>query len=183
MQVHTALTTRKSALHCYGLAVGLVSLALFVSLALQHSLGNPFWFFFSAAIILSTWYGRTGPGCLAVVCSTLAVAYYFTPPLRSFAVKPRELPYFVAFVVCEVVVAQLISWRRRTEGALRQARDELEVKVAARTVELKTANDWGCRQLRCRRHSALFGGAMCSDFSSRPVRHVSRSGAFTYRLV
>jgi C4-dicarboxylate-specific signal transduction histidine kinase len=127
----------RSALFRYGLAVGLVFLALLASMALQDSIGNPFWFFFSAAVILSTWLGGTGPGWLAVICSTLAVMYYFTPPLRSFVVTPRELPYFVTFVACEIGVTQLISWRRRTEDALRQARDELEVRVAERTAELK----------------------------------------------
>jgi C4-dicarboxylate-specific signal transduction histidine kinase len=146
MQVSTAATVQR-ALFRYGLAIGLVSLALLASLALQDSIGNPFWFFFSAAVILSTWLGGTGPGWLAVICSTLAVMYYFTPPLRSFAVTPRELPYFVTFVACEIMVTQLISWRRRTEDSLRQARDELEVRVAERTAELKNANDAVVRQM------------------------------------
>jgi hypothetical protein len=34
--------------------ISLVFLALLVSLALQYSFGNPFWFFFSVAVILST---------------------------------------------------------------------------------------------------------------------------------
>ena len=131
----------------YGLAIGLVFLALLASLALQGSIGNPFWFFFSAAVILSTWLGGTGPGWLAVFCSALAVTYYFTPPLRSFAVAPSEFPYFVTFIACEVGVNQLISWRRRTEDSLRQARDELEVRVTERTAELKNANDALVRQM------------------------------------
>ena len=136
MQINTAAAA-KGALLRYGLAIGLVFLALLASMGLQDSIGNPFWFFFSAAVILSTWLGGTGPGWLAVICSTLAVMYYFTPPLHSFAVTPRELPYFVTFVACEIGVTQLISWRRRTEDSLRQARDELEVRVAERTAELK----------------------------------------------
>jgi C4-dicarboxylate-specific signal transduction histidine kinase len=124
----------------YALALVLVTLALLISLAFQDSIGNPFWFFFSAAVILSTWLGGTGPGWLAVIYSTLAVMYYFMPPLHSFAITPRELPYFVTFVACQIGVTQLISWRRQTEEALRQARAELEVRVAERTVELKNAN-------------------------------------------
>lgn len=125
----------------HALAIVLVSLALVVSLALQHTLGNPFWFFFSVAVILSTWFGRAGAGWLAVVFSILAVMYYFTPPLHSFAVAPSELPFFLTFVACELGVTQLIGWRKRTEDSLRQARDELEDRVAERTGELKRAND------------------------------------------
>jgi len=125
----------------YAVAIILVTLALLVSLALQNSFGNPFWFFFSVAVILSTWFGRTGPGWLSVICSTLAVMYYFTPPLHSFAVRPTDFPYFLTFVACEIGATQLISWRRQTDDALRQARDELEARVAERTVELKNANE------------------------------------------
>ena len=131
----------------YALAILLVTLALLVSVALQNSFGNPFWFFFSVAVILSTWFGRTGPGWLSVVYSTLAVMYYFTPPLRSFAITPSDLPYFVTFVACELGAAQLISWRRRTEDALRQSRDDLEERVADRTLQLKNANDALLKQM------------------------------------
>jgi C4-dicarboxylate-specific signal transduction histidine kinase len=131
----------------YLLAIVLVALALFVSLGLQSSFGNPFWFFFSVAVILSTWRGGAGPGWLAVACSTLAVMYYFTPPLHSFAIDVPHVPVFLTFVACEIGAAQLISWRRRTEEAIRQARDELEVKVAERTAELRDANDALVRQM------------------------------------
>jgi C4-dicarboxylate-specific signal transduction histidine kinase len=124
----------------YVLAVTLVAIALLVSLALQNSFGSPFWFIFSTAVILSTWFGRTGPGWLSVVCSVLAVMYYFTPPLRTFAITATDLPYFVTFVACQVGASQLILWRRQSEDALRQARNELEAKVAERTVELQNAN-------------------------------------------
>jgi len=124
----------------YALAITLVSAALFLSLVLRVPFGNPFWFFFPVAVIASTWFGGRGPGWSAVILSTLAVLYYFIPPLHSFSVKPRDVPFFLTFVACEVVASWLIAWQRKSEAALRQARDELEVKVADRTVELKQAN-------------------------------------------
>jgi len=53
--------SRLHAVARYALATVLVALALLISLALQNSFGNPFWFFFSVAVILSTvWSNRTG---------------------------------------------------------------------------------------------------------------------------
>src|SRR5580704_5221859 len=96
----------------YALAITFVSAALLLSLVLQVPFGNPFWLLFPAAVIASTWFGGRGPGWLAVGLSTLAVLYYFIPPIRSFLVKPRDVPFFLAFVACEVIANRLISWRR-----------------------------------------------------------------------
>jgi K+-sensing histidine kinase KdpD len=74
----------------YALAIALVAAALLLSLALQPSFGNPFWLLFPAAVIAGTWFGGRGPGWLAVGLSTLVVLYYFIPPIRSFAIKPRD---------------------------------------------------------------------------------------------
>src|ERR1700739_2369152 len=125
----------------YGLAVVLVSLALCLSLSLRVPFGNPFWFFFPVAVIASTWFGGRGPGWVGVFLSTLAVLYYFIPPIRSFAVKPPDVPFFLTFVACELIANWIISWQREAEASLRRARDELEVRVGERTAELKSAND------------------------------------------
>src|SRR5580700_3345350 len=87
----------------YAFAIAMVALALFLSLALQVSFGNPFWLFFPVAVIASTWFGGWGPGWLAVGLSTVAVLYYFIPPIRSFAIKPRDVPFFLAFIGCELI--------------------------------------------------------------------------------
>ena len=129
------------ALSRYGFAIALVSIALFLSLVLQVPFGDPFWFFFPVAVIASTWYCGRGPGWVAVGFSTLAVLYFFIPPLRTWILKPDEVPFFLTFVACQVAASLLSSWRKRTEDSLRQTRDELEVKVGERTAELKNANE------------------------------------------
>jgi len=85
----------------------------------------------------SAWFGEIGPGLFAVVISTLAVDYFFVPPLFSFAINATDSAYFAAFVICAVVASWVSSSKRRAEEALRVARDQLEVRVAERTSELQ----------------------------------------------
>src|SRR5271154_4478178 len=87
----------------YGVAVALVAVALWLSLILQIPFGNPFWFFFAIAVIVSTWFAGRGPGWLAVALSSLAVLYFFIPPYRSWNVKPQDVPFFATFVLCQVI--------------------------------------------------------------------------------
>jgi C4-dicarboxylate-specific signal transduction histidine kinase len=141
MPITSSSSSKSQTLLGYLLAIAFVLAALFLSILLEQRFGNPFWFFFAIAVIASTWLGGKGPGRLAVGLSTLAVLYYFIPPLRSWNVKPRDVPFFLTFVLCQVVSSWLISWRKETEDSLRRARDELETKVRARTAELKSTNE------------------------------------------
>jgi C4-dicarboxylate-specific signal transduction histidine kinase len=125
----------------YCAAILIVTAALLLSLGLQEPFGNPSWFLFPAAILAITWFFGNGPGWLAVALSTLAVQYYFIPPLRTWVLRPRDIPFIVSFVACEVVANRIVAWRIATENALRESRDQLEVRVAERTADLKDAND------------------------------------------
>ncbi|MFZ1205457.1 MAG: ATP-binding protein, partial [Candidatus Acidiferrales bacterium] len=141
MQTTNAAPSKSGILWRYALAIALVSIALWLSLALQAPFGNPFWFFFAIAVIVSTWFCGRGPGWVAVGISCLAALYFFIPPFRTWSVNERDIPFFVTFVLCQIIANWLISWRRETEDSLRRARDELEVRVGERTVELKNANE------------------------------------------
>lgn len=89
-------------LSSYIAGIALVLLALWISLLLQISFGNPFWFFFAIAVILTTWVFGKGPGWLTVALSSALVLYYFVPPYRSFSLSWRDVPFFLAFTLCQI---------------------------------------------------------------------------------
>lgn len=120
-----------------GIALACVAAALVSSLFLQHLFPYPFLFLFFAAVMTSAWFGGTAPGIFAVLLSTLAVDYFFVPPFHSFVINATDSAYFVAFIICSVVASWVSSSKRRSEEALREARDQLEARVAARTAELQ----------------------------------------------
>ena len=96
---------------------------------------------FYAAIIVSAWFGGMGPGLLAVVLAELSIDYYFVEPLYTFRLGPKPITFLVVFGVLAVLTSWMSSKRRRAEEALRQARDELDLRVQERTKELRQANE------------------------------------------
>jgi len=121
----------------YGIALTFVAAGFCLSLALQQFFPYPFLFLFFAAVMASAWFGGIAPGLFAVFISILVVDYYFVPPLHSFALNATDSAYFASFIVCAVVASWVSSSKKKTEEALREARDQLEIRVAQRTSELE----------------------------------------------
>jgi C4-dicarboxylate-specific signal transduction histidine kinase len=123
-----------------GLALVLAGVALGLTLVLQSSISLTGYIFFYAAVVASSWFGGKWSGGLAVILSTVAVEYFFVPPVHSFKVQPESLPIFIEFAITSVVIAWFSSWRKDAEAALQRARDELQIRVDERTAELRQTN-------------------------------------------
>ena len=97
-----------------------------------------------AAIGITAWFGGLGPGLFAMLLATVAVDYYFVPPIDTWALGRKDLTSLAMFVTSALFFVWISTMRRRSEEALSRARDEMEATVAERTADLATAN----RQLR-----------------------------------
>ena len=112
----------------YGTALFFVAIATLATLVAQRFFPYPFLFLFFAAVMSSAWFGGTGAGLFAVLVSTVVVGYCFVPPVYSFAINATDSTYFAAFIVCAFVASWVSSSKRPTEEALKDARDQLELR-------------------------------------------------------
>jgi PAS domain S-box-containing protein len=121
----------------YGIAVLSVAIGIGVGFfLLRHfeAILTPFLF----AVAATVWYAGTGPGVLAIVLSVLSLNYFFLPPFFSFSpISYADLVYLTFCIFCALAVGWVSAVRRRAEHELRQAREELEAKVAERTANLQ----------------------------------------------
>jgi len=123
----------------YGLAVITVAAALIITRSFeQYTEIAPL---FYAAIVVTAWFGGMGPGLLATALATVAIDYYFTPPLYTLGLGTKHISSLIVFGFLAVLTSWLSTKRKQAEESLREARDELDMRVQERTKELRQANE------------------------------------------
>jgi transcriptional regulator with GAF, ATPase, and Fis domain len=123
----------------YGVAIISVTVALVTAVLLRHyHLPHPFMSFSFVAIAIASWYAGTGPGLLAIVLSYSALTILFVPVKIG---DPSSESYVIIYGVLGLFLSWFSSSRRRAEQLLTEARDNLEIRVAERTAELRAANE------------------------------------------
>ena len=123
----------------YALSILLVALSTAATLLLRdYTFRTPL---FLPAILLSTWFGGTGPGLLAVLLSTLSINFFILEPRFALAFTFRDLVHLAVFLFTALLISSWSAGRRRAERALERARDELEEKVGERTADLRRSHE------------------------------------------
>ncbi|UWZ82295.1 ATP-binding protein [Occallatibacter riparius] len=153
-------------------AVFFVLLALLWTFALQHIFAYPFIFLFLGAVMCSAWFGGFIAGLISAAMSTFLVEFFFMPPLYSLSVGPQYRSYLTAFIVCAIAITGVSAARKRIESAIRSSRDELEVRVEERTVELQQSN----AEIREREHELR----LLTEAIPQQIWRTDRTGSIEY---
>jgi PAS domain S-box-containing protein len=125
----------------YGLAAASFAIALGLALLAQrYGFRNTEVPLLLFAVAVIAWYAGPGPAALTVVLSIAFFDYFFTEPRYTFYVTRSDIPYLIVFISFALLVAWFNAVRRRVEGELRQARDELQIEVAERTQQANLLN-------------------------------------------
>ena len=140
----------------YGPALAWTAAALFVAIALRSSVDATT--LFLVAVAGATWSGGWRVGLLAAVLATLAVDYFFVPPLYTWFVPIDQLPRLGAFVVCAAVVSWASDSRRmKVERVLRDSERQLHALFDEAAVGIALVNASGHAFKTNRQLRNLFG--------------------------
>src|SRR5438128_110295 len=74
------------------------------------------------AVLITGWVSGLRPALIAWGLATLALKYYFTPPLDSLTVDVAHVPRLIIFALVAMLMATLSAARRQAEDALKSAR-------------------------------------------------------------
>ncbi len=110
----------------YSVAIGSTAIALFLSLWLEMFLSHTIGAFFYIAIILSASYGGFRAGMVAIVLSTLAIDYFFIPPINQLLIaSPGDVLRLSIFLLVALVMNLLTSSFKNSKKQVEQLNQQL----------------------------------------------------------
>ena len=113
---------------------------------------------FLVAVAGATWAGGWRAGLLAAALATVAVDYFFVPPVYSFAVPVDQLPRLGVFVLCAAAVSWASDARRvKIERALRDSERQLNALFDEAAVGIALVNASGHAFKTNRQLRTVFG--------------------------
>lgn len=122
----------------YLVAALLVVAALVITLSVIRE--RPQTPLFFAATLVSAYMGGIGPGLVAALLSSLAVAYFMVPPGYSLNLSLADLPLLATTTLSALFVGWLGGRQKQADDLLRQARDSLELRVHEQTADLVSSH-------------------------------------------
>jgi len=137
MNAQSQQRTALAATFPYATALITVAAAVVVSYPLRALIYTTPLFF--AAVVVSSWYAGTRAAVFATIASAAAIHFLMHLPGQEFTADIHYLTRLLEFVFVAVVAIYLIAARKRAEQSLRQARHELEMKVAERTAAARAS--------------------------------------------
>ena len=160
----------------YGLAVLSVAAALSITQLLRTYFEPTPNSLFFCAIVVSSWFGGLGPGLLSGLLSVGVIDYYFIFPRYTLGVTPEDVPRLAVFLVSAASISWLSGGQRRAKESLRQARDELELKVQERTAELRQINEELRAEIAERKNAE--GALLSSEAQLKQAQAVAHLGSY-----
>ncbi|HBL58718.1 MAG TPA: hypothetical protein DDZ80_09430, partial [Cyanobacteria bacterium UBA8803] len=122
----------------YAVAISWTAIALLLKLWLAPFLSRTIGAFFYIAIIVSTWYGGFRSGFVAVVLSTLAINYFFTPPQYQLGIeRPEDVFQLAIFFLVAFTLNLLTSNFRDSKQKIELQQSELFEQVQTELAERK----------------------------------------------
>ncbi len=83
--------------------------------------------FFIIAVLISGWYGGFKPGLLCGAVSAVLLDYFVLGNGHGFFLQATDIPVILLFAFIVVIISVIEESRLRTERALRQSRDQLQI--------------------------------------------------------
>ncbi|MBI1280507.1 MAG: PAS domain S-box protein [Anaerolineaceae bacterium] len=117
----------------YAVAIMMPILALLASLLFAPYLVRTTLLFFIIAVLISGWYGGVKHGLLSGLISGIFLDYFFLGTGFSFGVAVTDIPVIGLFALIVLIISIMEESRLRTERALRQSRDQLQVVLQSIT--------------------------------------------------